>query len=143
MDSQKRQCVYHRGGGRDDVAGRYDDDHGGAGGRGGDTLVVVAPVDAKASPAALKDLAAPGVARVALALQHRPDLILMDIQLPDIDGITALRRGRIKTSSNVIPSATIFPAPGSGVAAWGLPAGFCGCEGEEAEGTERVMVAID
>jgi molybdate transport system substrate-binding protein len=32
------------------------------------TLVVVAPVDAKAPPAALKDLAAPGVARVALAL---------------------------------------------------------------------------
>ena len=31
-------------------------------------LVVVAPIDAKAPPAALKDLAAPGVARVALAL---------------------------------------------------------------------------
>ncbi|NUN62775.1 MAG: molybdate ABC transporter substrate-binding protein, partial [Burkholderiaceae bacterium] len=31
-------------------------------------LVVIAPVDAKAPPAALKDLAAPGVARVALAL---------------------------------------------------------------------------
>ena len=31
-------------------------------------LVVIAPIDAKAPPAALKDLAAPGVARVALAL---------------------------------------------------------------------------
>jgi len=31
-------------------------------------LVVIAPVDAKAPPVALKDLAAPGVARVALAL---------------------------------------------------------------------------
>jgi molybdate transport system substrate-binding protein len=31
-------------------------------------LVVVAPMDAKASPAALKDLVGPGVARVALAL---------------------------------------------------------------------------
>lgn len=31
-------------------------------------LVVIAPIDAKAAPAALKDLAGPGVARVALAL---------------------------------------------------------------------------
>jgi len=29
-----------------------------------------------------------------LAAAHAPDLILMDIQLPDIDGITALRRLR-------------------------------------------------
>ena len=26
---------------------------------------------------------------VALAAEHRPDLILMDIQLPDVDGVTA------------------------------------------------------
>jgi len=31
------------------------------------TLVVVAPIDAKASPAALKDLVGPGVMRVALS----------------------------------------------------------------------------
>jgi two-component system, cell cycle response regulator DivK len=29
-----------------------------------------------------------------LAAQHRPDLVLMDIQLPDIDGIEMLRRLR-------------------------------------------------
>ena len=31
---------------------------------------------------------------VALAAEHRPDLILMDIQLPDVDGVTALSRLR-------------------------------------------------
>ena len=31
---------------------------------------------------------------LALATEHRPDLILMDIQLPDVDGVTALRRLR-------------------------------------------------
>ena len=31
---------------------------------------------------------------VALAVERRPDLILMDIQLPDADGVTALGRLR-------------------------------------------------
>jgi two-component system cell cycle response regulator DivK len=30
-------------------------------------------------------------AGIALAKQHRPDLVLMDIQLPDMDGLTAVR----------------------------------------------------
>jgi two-component system cell cycle response regulator DivK len=38
-----------------------------------------------------------GLEGVRLALERRPDLILMDIQLPDIDGIAAL--GRIRTVS--------------------------------------------
>jgi CheY-like chemotaxis protein len=31
---------------------------------------------------------------IALATEHAPDLILMDIQLPDMDGVTALGRLR-------------------------------------------------
>jgi len=54
-----------------------------------------------------------GEAGVALALSERPDLILMDIQLPDIDGIEALRRIRAERVLDATPviavSASVMP----------------------------------
>jgi two-component system, cell cycle response regulator DivK len=42
-------------------------------------------------------------AAIALAEQHVPDLILMDIQLPDMDGVTALGRLREIEATTSIP----------------------------------------
>jgi two-component system, cell cycle response regulator DivK len=42
-------------------------------------------------------------AAIALAEQHVPDLILMDIQLPDMDGVTALGRLRRMAATSSIP----------------------------------------
>jgi two-component system, cell cycle response regulator DivK len=43
--------------------------------------------------------AATGGQAVELALEHAPDLVLMDIQLPDFDGVEAL--GRIRADERV------------------------------------------
>ncbi len=57
--------------------------------------------------------AATGGEGVRLALERRPDLILMDIQLPDIDGIVALGQIREKRALDATPvlavSASVMP----------------------------------
>jgi two-component system cell cycle response regulator DivK len=40
---------------------------------------------------------------IALAAEHRPDLVLMDIQLPDADGVSALQRLRADPATKAIP----------------------------------------
>ena len=40
---------------------------------------------------------------VALAVEHSPDLVLMDIQLPDADGVSALQQLRSDPSTRTIP----------------------------------------
>jgi two-component system cell cycle response regulator DivK len=50
------------------------------------------------------DTAAAGI---ALAEQHVPDIILMDIQLPDMDGVTALGRLRALAATTTIPVVAI------------------------------------
>jgi two-component system cell cycle response regulator DivK len=40
---------------------------------------------------------------IALAIEHNPDLVLMDIQLPDVDGISALRQLRKEPATRAIP----------------------------------------
>jgi two-component system cell cycle response regulator DivK len=44
-----------------------------------------------------------GLDGVQLALQHKPDLVLMDIQLPDINGIDAFERIRAHADTAKIP----------------------------------------
>jgi two-component system cell cycle response regulator DivK len=44
-----------------------------------------------------------GEAAVGIARQHHPDLILMDIELPGIDGITALQQLRADAATARIP----------------------------------------
>ncbi|MGD0779628.1 MAG: response regulator [Dehalococcoidales bacterium] len=44
-----------------------------------------------------------GTTGVALAIKEKPDLIIMDIQLPDIDGLEATRRIRASKVDHGIP----------------------------------------
>ena len=61
-----------------------------------------------------------------LALAERPDLVLMDIQLPDIDGIAVLGRIRADASFDAMPviavSASVMPADQSKIAGSGFDA---------------------
>jgi two-component system, cell cycle response regulator DivK len=40
---------------------------------------------------------------IALAIEHHPDLVLMDIQLPDADGVSALQQLRAEAATRAIP----------------------------------------
>ena len=44
-----------------------------------------------------------GVEAVDMASEHTPDLVLMDIQLPDLDGVQALHRLRADERTAAIP----------------------------------------
>jgi two-component system cell cycle response regulator DivK len=44
---------------------------------------------------------------VRRAREERPDLILMDIQLPGIDGVTALRQLRADAATRAIPAIAV------------------------------------
>jgi len=63
---------------------------------------------------------------VRLAKEHKPDLVLMDIQLPDIDGITALAQIRADPETKGIPvlavSASVMPDDQQRIAASGFDA---------------------
>ncbi|NLO92023.1 MAG: response regulator [Elusimicrobia bacterium] len=67
-----------------------------------------------------------GVAAIAIAKQEKPDLILMDLQMPSMDGFEALAAIRKETEIAVVPiiavTASAMPADRAKV----LAAGFDG-----------------
>ncbi len=70
--------------------------------------------------------ASDGETGVRLAVEHRPDLILMDIQLPGIDGITALERIRSDGKTSAIPAVALTASVMSGDRERFVQAGFDG-----------------
>jgi two-component system cell cycle response regulator DivK len=63
---------------------------------------------------------------VELATEHRPDLVLMDIQLPDIDGVAALCRLRADERTASIPVLALTAQAMQGDRERFLAAGFDG-----------------
>ena len=52
-------------------------------------------------------LARTGAEAMAMAINERPDLILMDIQLPDLDGLEVTRRIRASEADGKIPIVAV------------------------------------
>jgi len=69
--------------------------------------------------------AATGAKGIALATEHVPDVILMDVRLPDIDGTEATRKLQDDARTERIPvlALTALPLEGSD---WLKAAGFAG-----------------
>jgi two-component system, cell cycle response regulator DivK len=61
---------------------------------------------------------------IASARSHRPDLVLMDVQLPDMDGVTALARLRADAALAAIPVVAVTAFAMKDDAARFLAAGF-------------------
>jgi two-component system cell cycle response regulator DivK len=67
-----------------------------------------------------------GEAAVALAAEQAPDLVLMDIQLPDIDGVEALGRLRADVRTASVPVLALTAQAMQGDRERFLAAGFDG-----------------
>ena len=67
-----------------------------------------------------------GEEAVALAVEHSPDLVLMDIQLPDIDGVAALGRLRADGRTASVPVLALTAQAMEGDRERFLAAGFDG-----------------
>jgi two-component system cell cycle response regulator DivK len=63
---------------------------------------------------------------IALAIGDRPDVVLMDIQLPDLDGYAALRELRINPNTADIPVVALTAFAMKGDRQRFLTAGFDG-----------------
>lgn len=69
--------------------------------------------------------AADGLAAVEAAMRERPDLIIMDIEMPEMNGLTATRRIREQESLRAVP---IIAVSAYGAEQWRAPALAAGCD---------------
>ena len=67
-----------------------------------------------------------GAAGVELAIKEKPDLILMDVQLPDIDGLETTRRIRASEADSHIPIVALTSFAMAGDREKALAAGCTG-----------------
>jgi two-component system cell cycle response regulator DivK len=68
-----------------------------------------------------------GEEAIALASEHLPDVILMDLRLPDMDGTEAARRIGYATRTASIPVVAVSSMPLERSGDWFRAAGFAGC----------------
>jgi len=66
-------------------------------------------------------------AGIALAVERLPDVILMDLRLPDMDGVDAVRTLRAEARTARIPVVVLSALPLDADDGWLLAAGFSGC----------------
>jgi two-component system, cell cycle response regulator DivK len=84
-----------------------------------------------------------GEVGVTLAMQHKPDLILMDYQLPGIDGIEAFRRVRGDAATAHIPIIAVTASAMPEEAAKMREAGFDGFQTKPINVKEFVQTVAD
>jgi two-component system, cell cycle response regulator DivK len=65
-------------------------------------------------------------AALVLARDHLPDLVLMDLRLPDLDGAEAARRLRGEPVTAAIPVVALSALPSDDATGWLRDAGFAG-----------------
>ena len=63
---------------------------------------------------------------IALAREHVPDVILMDLRLPDVDGVEATRKLAAHDRTALIPVVAMSASPLEGREDWLEQAGFVG-----------------
>ena len=67
-----------------------------------------------------------GAEGIAIATEHLPDVILMDLQLPDMDGTDALRSLRDRARTARLPVVALSAHRLESESDWLLAAGFAG-----------------
>ena len=70
--------------------------------------------------------AATGAEAIAIAGEHLPDVVLMDLQLPDMNGTEALKELERNERTARIPVVAMSAMPLEGTSGWVGEAGFAG-----------------